>query len=179
MVVEIVLLLAFQILEGFLYSELVVILSCFMTGMAAGAAVVGSQLGRVRSAAKCLIAAHCLLVLLVFCVMLSLFTLHRLSSSVDVPSWLSLVLFRGLALTAGSLGGAHFSLATAAWARGQSLAARIGAVLYAADLVGAALGALLSSFLLLPLLGVHATLILVAFLLICGGVLLFMRLGWR
>lgn len=177
MVVEIVLLLAFQVLEGFLYSELAVLLSCFMTGMAAGAAAVGSWLNRVRSAEKCLILTHGMLVLLVLCVMLSLSILHRLCSGGDVPSWLSPLLFRSLALIAGGLGGAHFSFATAVWAKGQPLAVRIGAGLYAADLVGAAVGALLSSLVLLPLLGVYATLILTVSLLTCGGLLLFVRLG--
>jgi spermidine synthase len=169
---EIVLLLAFQILEGFLYAELAVILSCYMTGLAAGAAVIGRRLKVMRRPGRRLVTVHFALVPFVLGVIPALFALHRVSSWVLLPLWLIPSVFRCLALAAGGIGGMHFSLATAAWARGRSLETRIGAGLYAADLVGAALSGLVSSLLLLPLVGVYGTLLVFGGLLTFGGLLL-------
>jgi spermidine synthase len=169
---EFVLLLAFQVLEGFLYAELAVILSCYMTGLAAGAASIGGRPNVVGSPGKRLITVHFVLVAFVLGVMLSLMALHRVSASIVLPLWLTPLVFRCLAFTAGGLGGIHFSLATVAWAQGQSLDTRIGAGLYAADLIGAALSGLVSSLLLLPLIGVYGTLIVFGGLLAFGGLVL-------
>ncbi|MCU0588923.1 MAG: hypothetical protein MUF52_12315 [Syntrophobacteraceae bacterium] len=177
MVVEIVLLLAFQILEGFLYSELAVILASFMTGMAAGAAVAGSWPRELSNPLKSLITVHFGVAVHVLAVMLAIFTLHRLGSWPAYPNWVSLAVFRGLALTAGGMAGAHFALATAVQARERGSVAGIGAGLYAADLTGASLGAIASSLVLLPLLGVQATLALTTGALVCLGVMLLRSQG--
>ena len=77
------------------------------------------------------------------------------------------------------MGGLHFSLASAAWAGEAGLDTRIGAGLYGADLLGAAVGALVSTLILLPLHGLLVTLWISSGLLAFAGVVLMVRPGWR
>jgi spermidine synthase len=79
---------------------------------------------------------------------------------------------------AGFLVGAQFPLANRLWLRGrESQRGREGA-LYASDLVGAFLGSILVSVLLIPVLGIVATCLLAAVLKLCS-LLLFAALTWR
>jgi spermidine synthase len=176
---EIVLLLAFQILEGYLYGELAMIITCTMTGMAVGAAIIEPIVGRRRGLNRWLIAVQLLLAFFFLAVLLGLHLIHTSGGEPGYPSWVLKLLFRGLALAGGILGGLHFSLASAVWAADSGLETRIGAGLYGADLVGAAFGALTSTLLLLPLHGLLVTTGIFGALLACSGILLMFRPGWR
>jgi spermidine synthase len=79
---------------------------------------------------------------------------------------------------AGFLVGAQFPLANRLWLRGRdSQPGREGA-LYASDLIGAFLGSILASVLLIPVLGVLETCLLAALLKLCS-LLLFATLSPR
>ncbi len=78
-------------------------------------------------------------------------------ASVPIPG--VLLLLNGVA---GFLVGAQFPLANKIWLRGRE--SQGGGVLYASDLVGAFLGAILVAVLLIPVLGIPATCLLAALL---------------
>jgi spermidine synthase len=176
---EIVLLLAFQILEGYLYGELAMIISCTMTGIAVGAVFIEPLVGRGRRMNRWLIAVQFVLAFFFMSVLVGLHLTHESGAVSGCPSWRNIIFFRGMALTGGILGGLHFSLASAVWAGDSGLEARVGARLYGADLAGAALGALTSTLLLLPLHGLLVTLGIFGILLLYSGALLMLRPGWR
>jgi len=176
---EIVLLLAFQILEGYLYAELAMIISFTMTGMALGAAIMEPLVSRTHRMNRWLIGVQFLLAFFFLAVLLGLHLTHASGPEPGYPSWAHKILFRSMALAGGILGGLHFSLASAVWAGDLTLETRIGAGLYGADLAGAAVGALASTLLLLPLHGLLGTLGVFGVLLAYSGGLLMYRPGWR
>ncbi len=110
MVLEIILLLGFQILEGFVYTQLALIIAFFMAGMALGAGLVALLSARIRNPIRWLIATQSALALYIVCT-LGLFLLlqHQLQTIPQKPPPIS-VIFSTLALIAGVLGGLHFSL---------------------------------------------------------------------
>ena len=154
---EVVLLLAFQVLYGSLYRQVGVVVTVFMAGLALGAwwaqrrppaAGAGRLLVRLALAIAALAAV--------------LPALLRALGPLDAAAGTALagqgvILLLTAALAA--MVGAQFPLAGRIGAAEPAAAA---ATLYGADLAGAALGALLVSALLIPLLGVTAVCLLTA-----------------
>jgi spermidine synthase len=157
MVLEIVLLLVFQILEGFLYRELALIIASFMAGLALGAAIEAWLLDAIASPRRLLILVQALLCLY----LLEMIGLLLLLQS-QQPSILRIlpatVVFAILALIGGVLGGLHFALAVRVVAGTAAPSAKTGGGLYGLDLLGAAAGALAAALFVIPVYGLITTL---------------------
>ncbi len=167
-IVQVTLLLVYQIMEGSVYKQMALILSLFMAGLAAG-----STLGRVqmhlgarypagRSAMLLQKGAGRLFAIQV-CLAAYLVGLYLLFSILQGPLRYNLghgsllLLFSALAFLAGTFGGAQFYAAVSAG--GDTM----GPLLYAADLIGASAGALAGSLFFLPVLGIPKTLLMLGF----------------
>jgi spermidine synthase len=181
---EIVLLLAFQVLCGSVYHQVGVIVTVFMVGLAVGAAWANRFLngrdalprvlvpqcgigpaGRMGSDGKRL--AHLAFAIAALSALLPvlLFSLNRLSSAVPAFVVIQAVIAL-LTLLLAMLVGAQFPLANRLQFDGTAAGA---ARLYTADFVGASLGALLASTLLIPLVGVTGVCLLTAVLNVVSG----------
>jgi len=166
MVLQVVLILSFQILAGFAYLELALIIAFYMAGLAAGTLAVAGMRRVWNRESKAmpwlagvqvgLIALP--LVLLVFLSPVSQDWREGLSPA--AASWV----FTMASFLAGVLGGSHFSLAALASTVAGARLERTGGYLYAVDLAGAAGGALLAGLFVLPLYGVTSTLVLLSLL---------------
>lgn len=160
MVLQMVLLLAFQVLEGGVYLHLALILSFFMAGLSLGAGGVSIRvnspplLSRVMRV-QALIGLYPLLLIML------LYLLHETFRS-DISATFLIRLFPILSLIAGVLGGALFSIAVEVLAETGISLQGVGGKLYALDLTGAAGGLLLATFLLLPVYGLILTLLWVS-----------------
>lgn len=133
---EVVLVLGFQILYGYMYSQVGVLITAFLVGLVLGAFYVNTTLKRYSK--KSLIVLEFLIVIFSFAL------------AVFLPYMVKI----GFPLVIGVLGvfvGAEFPLASTLYYEDVHITA---AALYSADLLGGCLGALLVSTLLVPLLGV-------------------------
>ena len=158
---EIVLLLAVQVLCGMLYLQVGIVVVAFMAGLACGA--LASE--RIPPGASRKTLAGLAFGIAVFAGLLApvLLLLGRASGG---STALSQAAVAGMTFVLAGLVGMEFPLAgRSAFTGGAATASR----LYTADFVGACLGALLTATLLLPLLGVAATCILVGILNIVAG----------
>jgi len=149
MAVEMVILLAIQLAFGYVYFYTAIVLTIFMTGLAAGALGVRRIL---QNAGPKHFAA--LQVLLACSVFLLLWWLLLVESR-SMPRILLHAVFLGLTLMASCISGLLF--ATAALLRKQGISRAAGG-LYSADLAGSAAGALLTVVLMVPLLGLTGSL---------------------
>ncbi len=154
MIEHMVLMLGFQVLAGALYQEIALIIAAFMTGLAGGAAGVAGLSKRLlpQKQAQAWLAwvqASMALHLAVTGGLLVLLQTESVSQGLAA-------LFSLWALTAGALGGVHFSLAVQA--APDPASSQAGGSLYAWDLVGGTVGALLSALFLLPVFGIFYTL---------------------
>ena len=159
---EMLLLLAFQAIYGYVYRQLAIIIAGFMVGMALGSwwglrgtdrslpgAVEAKDLRR-------LLLLQCLAALspLLLC---SLFQAFALTNNFPVIFVVSQIIFPLLAVLCGMLGGIQFPVASRIFfARSRGKLASPG-TLYALDLVGACLGALVLSSYLVPVFGFRQT----------------------
>jgi spermidine synthase len=190
---EVVLLLAFQVLCGSVYHQVGVIVTVFMVGLAVGAMLTNRRSRRkealteeskidqsllTSAPTKLMDGGGKHLAFLAFAIaVLSallpalLFSLNRLSSAVPAFVVIQAVIAL-LTLVLAVLVGAQFPLANRLQFDGT---ARGAARLYTADFVGASLGALLASTLLIPLIGVMGVCLLTAVLNVLAGGVLFWR----
>lgn len=147
---EVVLLIGFQILYGYVYQKIGVIVTAFMIGLAAGSWVMNRRLEKTGVGGMVLIES--LLILSALFVPAVLFMIGTLSSIVLI-SVSTQVLIPLLTTVVAFLVGAEFPLASKLHFKSVSHTA---AALYNADLFGACIGALLVSVILIPLLGLVA-----------------------
>lgn len=189
---EVVVLLGFQILCGSVYRQLGVIVTVFMAGLAAGAlamnrrvAARGTDVPPVpamqappalparwpRSQTQLLTALAFALAVFAGLLPAALRLLNHFGNSAGGSLFIQVVIGL-LTFLLAALVGMEFPLASRFTAEG---AATTASRLYTADFVGACLGALLASTLLIPLLGVTVTCLLTAGLNVVGGLALFRR----
>jgi spermidine synthase len=151
MALQILLILAFQSLYGYVYKELAMTIGMFMAGIAIGTwLAVGRAddeltLAR-RSAWNQFLLAICAPLLLVVMMQLTK------SSGANTSASIAGILFPVMAALAGIPGGYQFPLAAASYFRGKEMQAGYGA-LYAVDLIGGCVGALALAGILIPVFG--------------------------
>jgi spermidine synthase len=166
MATQVAILLAFQALRGYVYLQVALLTGAFMLGNALGGAIMNRVLARPSDRTR--VAPRSLFVLLQLIILLYAVTLPSLIS-IASDSGFSDLLFPLLALLAAFLGGMEFPLAASLT---QGPASKVAGLIYGADLVGACFGAVLSSVLVTPLLGIPQTCYAVAILALGGLVLL-------
>jgi spermidine synthase len=165
-VFQVILLVSFQIIQGFMYRQLALIIAFFMTGLAVGAGWVARY--RPANAAahvawKRLLRIQTLMCILPLVLIICLNLFHTDLQN-RLPPSVILWLFTGLSLLTGILGGLHFALATMVMIHAGVVFEKIGGYFYALDVAGAALGALMTSLFILPIYGIMNTLILLSLL---------------
>jgi len=166
MTTEIMLLLGFQTVAGFVYKQLALIIAFYMAGLALGTAGVARWRSRAPSiVGKRFMIVHALFSVYPFTAVGALLWLQETTLLRIFPP-IPGVAFTGLALVGGMLGGMHFGLAVRLGDWDGSPSPHRGGVLYAWDLLGAAGGSLVSSLFLLPVYGLIHT---PAFLCLLGG----------
>ncbi|MBI4796558.1 MAG: fused MFS/spermidine synthase [Deltaproteobacteria bacterium] len=180
MALEIVILILFQIQLGSLYRQLGLLIAAFMAGLALGGAwgirltktwvATGEAASAGRSGLRLLAALQGALSGLAMLLALSLpyFSHFPWAGGEGTLQAGYAVL---LALV-GGLGGAVFAGSAGLWVRTRPEAGRKGGILYAADLLGATLGSLGISLVVLPVWGVAPSLYLVAALHAGAGLML-------
>ena len=164
--VEIIVVLSFQVFYGYVYSMIGLIFTLFMLGLTIGAYIIQRLASTRRIGFKWLVITQLLQIIFVF-LLLVIVWLFSGSSLSDSGIMISLLMFITIS---GLLGGMLFTLANHIFLENRTtIKAGTG---YSVDLFGSGLSSILASAILIPLLGIPTTLILVLLLnLICFGFL--------
>ena len=157
--IELAILFSYQTLYGVLYQDMAVIVAGYMAGLGIGSAfaVKGKQ-----AASSSVFKRLVLLQLLIGLFTAALIVLAVPGRGAWGPPVLGILRFSGLNALAGFMAGAAFMTANDLFfsaAPGQSNAA---GKLYAMDLIGSLAGALLTSAVVIPLMGIQNTLLLIS-----------------
>jgi spermidine synthase len=156
---EMLLLLAFQAVYGYVYQQLALVIAAFMAGMALGSWL---EMRRTVHGGMRVLGIMQALVALAPLLLVGLFELiGRASGTTTLIA--SRTAFPALALVSGMLGGYQFPIASRIFFAGTRKEERPG-TLYALDLAGACLGAVLFSVWLVPIFGFLKTAVLSAML---------------
>jgi len=164
--IEVILLITFQIIYGYVYQMIGIIIMLFMAGLALGSFYINKKT-KIYSVNKYLkIQAG----IVIYCIILP-FILYMLNIVSKNP-FLIKGTFLILILLIGSLTGMAYSLSSKIIKKDIS---SVAAETYSADLSGSAIGALLLSAFLLPLLGIFEVCFLTGLLNILSGIVLFCK----
>ncbi|MBM3241719.1 hypothetical protein FJZ31_36045 [Candidatus Poribacteria bacterium] len=160
---QIVVILAFQVLYGYVYYKLTLILASFMIGLVIGSLIVNQMLNRLKNDLFTYIMTQisiCIYPLMLLPVFMGLASFgERIPPAIHIDT-----IFAFLPIVAGFIGGFQFPLASKICLKGQEEVGRLAGFLYGVDLLGSCLGALLASFILIPILGIFQTCLLVSIL---------------
>jgi spermidine synthase len=152
MALEVLVLVLCQVHLGLLYRQLGLLVAAFMAGMGAGGAWGARLAARGRATTAMLAACQGGLALLALCLALAL---PVQAASGYLPSDLLLQgIYLVILFAAGFAGGGVFSLASSLWHQSRPATAWRDGLFYATDLLGATLGSLGLSLVVLPVWGI-------------------------
>lgn len=155
-VFQVVVLLSFQILYGYVYYKLGIIITLFMIGLVMGAGAVTANFSRIRNEQRLFLKTQ--IVICLYPLILPLVMVWLAQSPGKTMIWFSEnVIFPALPLVAGFIGGFQLPLAGRIYLRARKRMGLVAGLTYGFDLIGACLGAVCISAVILPILGVAAT----------------------
>lgn len=161
MAFDLLVIFAFQIFYGYVYYQIGLLITAFMAGLSVGGLVMTHQVRRVEVGKRTLIRLEEALAGYWILFPAILFSIYAQAHRPQVAPLVAPVLLI-LNILSGFLVGLEFPLANKMYFGGSL--SRTAGILYAADLLGAFLGALLASVVLLPALGILQTCALMALL---------------
>jgi spermidine synthase len=150
---EIIIILTFQIIYGYLYYTIGMIITAYMIGLALGSWLITAVIRRITRPLRLLLMIQAALALYALGCLPLILGLHQGA----LPSSLAGAMegaFPFLTLVAGFLGGIHFPLANKVYLGQRKEIGRIGGLIYGVDLAGSAAGALIISVILVPIMGI-------------------------
>lgn len=150
---EIILILSFQILYGYLYYKIGIVITAYMIGLALGGWMITSLLPSITRPLRSLLMVQAGVGLYAVGILLVIMGLHHGVFPFFVSRFMEGI-FPFLTLVAGLLGGIHFPLANTVYLGGREEVGRIGGLINGVDLMGSAAGALVISVLLVPIVGI-------------------------
>jgi spermidine synthase len=161
MAFNMVLILAFQSLYGYVYQMMALLIAAFMVGLAIGSTLMTRIMNRIANNKLLFIKIESLILAYSILVPAVLMIFH---SHLGQPAIFALVqaVILVLSLVCGILVGSEFPLASKIYLKDTGRVSEVAGALYAVDLLGACLGAILVSVWLIPVLGTVNTCIVIA-----------------
>lgn len=150
---EVIIILGFQAIYGYVYFQLALILSSFMIGLASGSYIAIYILKRARRIFSQFKTFQFLMALYPLILVTILKNSFHFSGNVIVFQ----LIFLMLTLIAGFIAGYQYPLASHLYCKINPNVERVAGTIYSADLSGACIGAFATSALLLPILGIVQT----------------------
>lgn len=155
--IEVVTLLGFQAIHGYVYYKMAIIITAFMMGLTVGAAAMGRFIrkgGAGRGAFILIQMAVCVYPLVLLGALIMFARAGAAHPTVTTFALQAQAAFPLLAFLAGLVGGLQFPLANALWLAEAPGTARSAGYTYGVDLLGSCLGAIFTTAFLIPVLGI-------------------------
>jgi len=156
MLINLILIFSFQVIYGYLYHKIGLLISIFMAGTALGGIFMARIQDRVKNGFPLFIKLEAAIIL--FSYFLAT-VISRLSGSVNFLSFVFIALF----FISGLLMGLEFPLATKIYLRDSGEVGFTSGLLYFSDLIGGWIAGILGGVLFLPVLGLFNTCMVIIF----------------
>jgi len=153
---QVIILLCFQIIYGYLFYKLGILIAFFMAGLSVGGFVAVRYIARKENSFSLLKKAQFLTCLYLIVLPVCLLYLDK-QNSVFIYWFGSNAVFAALSFLPGLICGASFAWANEIYLSGSTKTGQSAGVNYSMDLLGAAFGALITALFLIPLLGIFQT----------------------
>ncbi|MFH1096498.1 MAG: fused MFS/spermidine synthase [Candidatus Desantisbacteria bacterium] len=156
MVLEIILIIGFQILFGYIYHLIGIIIAGFMLGIAGGTWWMNSRIDKIQNRMGIYSLLQVAMALYLFLTPVIFLCLRVVSDEFWVQAVIC-ILFPMLTVVAGILVGLIFPLANRIYSESAKDMGHIGGIMYAMDMGGACIGSFIASVLTIPVLGIIQT----------------------
>jgi len=157
---QVIVILAFQFIYGYMYYRIGLILTSFMIGLTLGSFFITRFIDRVENEKELYLKTQAWVCVYPIILAAALMVISRINQNMPhIGNMLQLV-FAILPVIAGFIGGFQFPLANKIWLEGSKDIGKTTGLLYGIDLLGSCLGGLITGILLIPLLGIIQTCIL-------------------
>ena len=158
---QLVVILGFQMVFGYLYYWIGILTSAFMLGLSLGATYINKNLEKIKKDLSIFFILE--IAILVFAIVLPLI-LNLISGlqNLKVSHFILQGIFFTSSIIAGALVGLEFPLANKIYWKKQELISHTGGALYASELIGACLGGILIPIAFIPILGIFKTCLIIA-----------------
>ena len=163
MIFDLVLIFTFQILYGYVFYWIGLLVTAFMVGVAVGGTIMISLLVRIKKSFAFFIRIEFAIVLFSGILPVIFLLFHSYSELLAI-SIHTQILFLILSFISGFLIGSQFPLANKIYLKSSSKIGQTGGLLYSADLLGGWIGGLIGGVVLLPVLGLLQTCMVVLIL---------------
>jgi spermidine synthase len=160
MTLNVVLILAFQVLYGYVYYKIAILITAYMIGLILGSWHITPSVERIGKPLGVLMPIQGGLALYAILVLGIIILVHGSHSPSPAASLVE-VGFPVFLLVAGYLGGLHFPLANGFYLGEAREVGKVASLVYGMDLLGSSAGALSTGIILLPVLGISETLYLI------------------
>jgi len=158
---QIAVILSFQVIYGYMFYKMGIILTFFMAGLAAGGWIASKNLDRIQDHMKAFSWTQCAICVYPLILPPVFFWLSRSESNI-VSFFGANLIFPVLPIVAGIIGGIQFPLANKIYLKNEEETGRVAGISYGLDLLGACVGSFFAAAFLMPVLGIFETCILVA-----------------
>lgn len=160
---QIAVILSFQVIYGYVFYKIGVILTAFMLGLCVGSMIMAKLMPRIKDDIVFFMwvqAGICIYPLILPVV----FTLFSTANS-PIMHWIGAnIVFVIMPVIAGVIGGIEFPLANKLCISNVSVTGRVAGASYGVDLLGSCLGSLVAAAFLIPVLGIFQTCLLASFM---------------
>lgn len=160
---ELIIIIAFQVLYGYLYYKLGLIVTSFMIGLSMGGFLCTKKLDSIREPYKEFIKVQTAICLYPLLLPVIFHILHTTESQ-HLKIFGSNIIFTLLPIVAGFMGGLQFPLANRIYLENTRSLGHVAGLSYGADMAGSCLGALVVSVFIIPIIGINAACILIVLL---------------
>ncbi|MFC1510024.1 hypothetical protein ACFL60_10140, partial [Candidatus Omnitrophota bacterium] len=150
---QIIVILAFQFLYGYMYYKLGMILTSFMIGLVGGSFCINRILGKIKNERALYLKTQLLICIYPLVLPLVFTSIARNPQAAQALQ----ASFAFLPIIAGFIGGFQFPLATKICLKTSQDSAKTAGSLYGLDLLGACIGGLLVALILIPIIGLIQT----------------------
>lgn len=165
MLANLLLIFGYQICFGVLYHRLGLLISIFMSGIAAGSIFITRNLERIKDGLKLFICLEALICIFSYLMALTI-------PKITEFSYIANLIFAGLFFVSGLLMGLEFPVAAKLCLTGKKETGEVSGVISASDLAGGWIAGVLGGVVLLPVLGLFNTCIAILLLKLSSLILL-------
>ncbi|MDP8298367.1 MAG: hypothetical protein P9L88_00465 [Candidatus Tantalella remota] len=158
---QIAVMISFQVIYGYVFYKLGMIITSFMVGLAFGGWLITKVMGKIKDDMK--VFTWTQVSICIYPLLLPVIFMWLSGARSDAVSWMgSNIIFPFIPAVAGIIGGIQFPLANKIYLEDRKSIGRVSGLSYGLDLLGACAGALLASAFFIPVLGIFGACLLVA-----------------
>ena len=159
---QLIIILAFQFIYGYMYHRIGMILASFMIGLTIGSFFITNVLEKIEDEKPLYMKTQAWMALYPLILAPALIIIAKINQLSPVSGNILQAAFVILPIVAGFIGGIQFPLANKVWLKDSKDIGKTTGLLYGIDLLGSCFGGLVTGMLLIPLLGIIQTCILLA-----------------